>query len=160
MIGVAMIWEKDLKIKQVDELISYIKFQEQVQMPKSGWINLIRTALGMSMRALGERIGLVQSRVAVIEQGERDKTITLHTLEKVAQGLNCELIYFLVPKSGSLANFREKQAYEKAVKLNTYAEQQMKLEDQATSKQFQAENINKLKDEFLRNWPRDFWDIK
>jgi predicted DNA-binding mobile mystery protein A len=155
-----MIWEKDLKIKQVDELISDIKSQKQVQMPKTGWIKLIRTALGMSTRALGERIGLVQSRIAVIEHGEMNRTITLHTLEKVAEGLNCELVYFLIPKSGSLASFREKQAYKKASKLNTYAEQQMILEDQATSKKFQDENINKLKDEYLRNWPRDFWDIK
>ncbi len=155
-----MAWEKDLKIKQVDNLINSIKPQKHVRIPKSGWVKLIRTALGMSARVLGEHVGLTQSRITLIEKGEVDGTITLHTLEKIAEGLECELVYFLVPKKNSLGSIREEQAYKKASKLNAYAEQHMLLEDQATSKQFQDENINKLKDEYLRNWPRDFWDIK
>ena len=155
-----MTWDKDLKIKQVDNFILSIKPQKQLQTPKSGWIKLIRTALGMSARVLGERIGLTQSRVALIEKGEVNRTITLHTLEKIAEGLECELVYCLVPKSNSLVSTREAQAYKKASKLNAYAEQHMLLENQATSKEFQNENINKLKDEYLRNWPRDFWEVK
>lgn len=155
-----MSWEKDLKIKQVDEMIATLKTEQSLVKPKGGWIKLIRTTLGMSARALGDRVGLTQSRIALIEKGEINETITLQTLEKVADGLECKLVYFLVPKEKSLATLREKQAYKKALAVDSYAERQMTLEDQATSKQYQKENIEKLKNEYLRNWPQDFWDIK
>ena len=155
-----MSWDKDLKIKQVDELISSLKSDKRIIKPKTGWINLIRTTLGMSARALGGRVGLTQSRIALIEKGEVNGTITLNTLEKVVSGLDCELVYFLVPKEKSLSAMREKQAYKKASSLDSYAERHMVLEDQATSNNYQKENIEKLKDEYLKNWPRDFWDEK
>ena len=154
-----MLWEKDLQIKQVDDQISRIMPSANTQKPKVGWLNLIRTTLGMSARILGKRIGLSQSRIALIEKGEIDGTITLHTLEKVAEGLNCKLVYFLVPNGAtSLSSIREQQAYKKASKLDAYAEHQMRLEDQATSAHFQKKNVNKFKEEYLKNWPRDFWE--
>lgn len=68
----------------------------------------------MSTRALGERCGLSQSRISLIEKGEIDGTLTLNTLEKVAEGLNCELVYFLQPKQGqTLEDLREHQAKKK-----------------------------------------------
>lgn len=153
-----MSWEKDLKLKQVDELIVNLKPEKLATKPKSGWLKLIRTALGMNARALGTRVGLTQSRITLIEKGEIDGTITLHTLEKIAEGLECKLVYFLVPTSGSLESLREKQAYKKAKLLDGYTEQQMALEDQATTHQYQQKSIEKLKEEYLKNWPRDFWD--
>jgi XRE family transcriptional regulator, regulator of sulfur utilization len=153
-----MTWDKDLKLKQVDELISKLTVDDSISRPKTGWINLVRNTLGMSARALGRRVGLTQSRVALIEKGEAEKTITLHTLEKLADGLDCKLVYFLVPKEKSLSALREKQAYKKAVLLDSYTEHQMELEDQATSSNYQKENLEKLKEEYLRKWSRDFWD--
>jgi predicted DNA-binding mobile mystery protein A len=158
--GCIMSWEKDLKIKQVDEMITTLITDKYSTTPKGGWLKLIRTTLGMSARALGERVDLTQSRIALIEKGEVDATITLHTLEKVAGGLECKLVYFLIPKEKSLAALREKQAYKNALALDSYAERHMALEDQATSKSYQQENIEKLKDEYLRNWPQNFWDKK
>ncbi len=153
-------WNKDLKIKQVDELIKQLTPDPLPKKPKTGWLNLVRTALGMSARILGSKVGLTQSRIALIEKGEVNGTITLHTLEKVAEGLNCDVVYYLRPKTKTLWALREAQAYKKASQLNLYTEHQMILEDQATSTRYQEENIQKLKDEYLKNWPRDFWDNK
>ena len=63
---------------------------------------MIRQALGMSARTLGNRIGVSQSQVSKLGNSELDKAITLRSLERVAEGLNCELVYFLVPKDGNL----------------------------------------------------------
>jgi predicted DNA-binding mobile mystery protein A len=153
-----MSWEKDLKLKQVDDLIRKLKPSMQYIKPKTGWLRLIRTALGMSARVLAKRVGLTQSRISLIEKGEVDGTITLNTLEKVAEGLNCRIVYFLVPQEESLAKLRENQANKKATDLNTYTECQMELEDQPTSKNYQNNSIAKIKEEYLRNWSVDFWD--
>ncbi len=151
-------WNKDLKLKQVDNMIHNLNPTKLTMKPKTGWLKLVRTALGMSARVLGERVGLSQSRVALIEKGEMDGSITLRTLEKLAEGLGCELIYYLKPQGNSLSGLREIQANKKASTLDLYTEQQMLLEDQSTSSDYQSQNIKKLKEEYLKNWPRDFWD--
>lgn len=154
-------WDKELKIKQVDNLLDETKPQRKVKRPKKGWIQLIRTTLGMSARALGERCGLSQSRISLIEKGEADGSLTLNTLEKVAEGLDCELVYFLVPKqSQTLQAIRERQAEKKAKFLNQYTEIHMSLEQQPTSKNFQNATQDKIKSDLLEKWPRDFWDEK
>ncbi len=154
-------WDKDLKIKQVDKMLNDMTYRHAVKRPKKGWINLIRTALGMSTRALGFRVGLSQPRVSLIEKGEVDGSITLNTLEKVAEGLGCELVYYLVPKQGnSLEGLREQQADLKASFINDYTETHMSLEKQPTAGNVQIANKHRLKDDLLRSWRRDFWDIK
>lgn len=65
--------------------------------PRSGWIRAIRDALGMSTRELAHRAGLSAGRISQIEQAERDRSLTLDTLERVAAALGCRVEYVLVP---------------------------------------------------------------
>lgn len=65
-----MSWDKDLKIKQIDNIISQLRLNKNFHRQKDGWLKLIRTTLGMSARALGERVKVTQSRIALIEKGE------------------------------------------------------------------------------------------
>jgi len=154
-------WDKDLKIKQVDNLLKNIEPARSIKRPKKGWLQLLRSTLGMSTRALAERCGLSQSRISLIEKGEIDGTLTLNTLEKVAEGLDCELVYFLRPKQGqTLEELRERQAEKKAQLLNQYTEIHMSLEQQPTSSAFQKSTQDKIKSDLLQKWPRDFWDEK
>lgn len=107
-------WDKELKIKQVDNLLNEMKPRRKAKRPKKGWIQLLRSALGMSTRSLAERCGLSQSRISLIEKGEIEGSLTLNTLEKIAEGLDCELVYFLQPKQGrTLQELREQQAGKK-----------------------------------------------
>ncbi len=154
-----MSWDKELKIKQVDAIIRSLRPEKIVSRPKGGWLKLVRTTLGMSARSLGERVGLTQSRIAYIEKGEEEGSITLNTLEKVAEGLGCEVVYYLVPKERSLEKIRQKQAYRKAANINGQVEVHMSLEDQSTSKEFQNRSISKLAHQYLEKWPANFWDI-
>lgn len=82
--------------------------------PRDGWIRTIRTALGMSGAELGSRIGVSQSRVSQIERGELDGTLSLAGLERAAHGLDCDLVYALVPRTGLQRAVRV-QALAKAV---------------------------------------------
>jgi len=77
---------KNLNIQQLDEIIAKTNKLAGVSMPVSGWINAIRSALGMSARSLGERIGLSQPRIALMEKGEVDGSISIKTLKKRGPG--------------------------------------------------------------------------
>lgn len=153
-----MKWHRDLALKHLDDALSQYASLPQHNRPARGWLNAVRTALGMSARALGERVGLSQPRIALIERGEVDGSISLKTLERAAQGLGCRVMYALVPEGGSLAAMREHQALLKASALVHYVEQHMELEGQATSDSFRQERTRELAAELLRAWPRDFWD--
>src|SRR5271155_2214754 len=65
--------------------------------PVRGWIRAIREALGMSMEQLAERLKIKQPSLVALEQSEAKGSIELATLRRVAEALDCTLIYALVP---------------------------------------------------------------
>lgn len=67
--------------------------------PRCGWTKTLRLALGMSSKALGSRVGMTGQGVRKLEQAEADGTITLKTLARLAQGLDCEVRYVLLPRT-------------------------------------------------------------
>ena len=58
----------------------------------------VRLALGMNSQTLGRRIGISQQGVRRLEQSEAEGSISLNTLAKIADGLNCDVRYVLVPR--------------------------------------------------------------
>lgn len=66
--------------------------------PPRGWIRAIRDALGMPAAELGRRMGVSQSTVVDIERNEEAGTVRLDTLHRAADALDCDLVYFLVPR--------------------------------------------------------------
>ena len=97
--------------------------------PRSGWIRAIRDALGMSTSELARRMGVSKARVGQIEQGERERTITLHTLERAAEALGCRVEYILVPRE-PLDDLVWAQAMAKARAEIGAVDHTMALEDQ------------------------------
>ena len=63
----------------------------------------IRLALGMSSTALGTRTGMTAQGVRKLEQAEANQSISLKTLAKLADGLDCEVRYILLPRSSLLS---------------------------------------------------------
>ena len=77
--------------------------------PVRGWIKAIREALGMTAEQLAKRLGVKQPSVVALEQSEAKGTIELATLRRVAEALDCTLVYALVPnkpRSRPCANAR------------------------------------------------------
>jgi predicted DNA-binding mobile mystery protein A len=81
--------------------------------PPNGWAQTIRRALGMSGSELSKRLGVSYARVGQLERGEVDGSIGLSTLRRVAQALNCELLYVFVPNE-PLEDMVRRQARQKA----------------------------------------------
>src|SRR5580700_3536232 len=76
--------------------------------PVRGWIQAVREALGMTTAQLAKRLGVKQPTVVAMEQSEAKGTIELSTLRRVAEALDCTLVYALVPNKPLEAMVRER----------------------------------------------------
>jgi DNA-binding transcriptional regulator YiaG len=60
-----------LILDQIDRKILQLKKIEDLSIPSSGWIYAIRQALGMSLRQLGNKMGITPQSVKEIEERKR-----------------------------------------------------------------------------------------
>ena len=66
--------------------------------PRGGWVRAIREALGMPRQELGRRMGVGEKRVMQLENGEAQGKITVESLARAAEALDCELVVALLPR--------------------------------------------------------------
>src|SRR5712692_2540728 len=102
---------------------------DQYAPPVRGWIKAIREALGMTTAQLAKRMAVRQPSVVALEQSEVRGTIELATLRRVAEALDCTLVYALIPNKPLEATIRER-ARAFARRRWSPVEHSMLLEDQ------------------------------
>src|ERR1700730_9925669 len=81
----------------LDERFEVLGPATRYSSPVRGWIKAVREALGMTTAQLAKRLGMKQPSVVAIEQSEAKGTIELATLRRVAESLDCTLVYAIVP---------------------------------------------------------------
>ena len=69
-----------------------------IRKPGAGWLKSVRQALGLSMEQVARRMGIKRQPYASIESRELRGAVTVDLLERAAAAMDCELVYFLVPK--------------------------------------------------------------
>lgn len=85
--------------RRLDNRLKALINPDALARPPRGWIKAIREALGMTTAQLARRLGVSQPRAVVIEKAEQENSVTLGTLERTAQALDCRLVYALVPRT-------------------------------------------------------------
>lgn len=146
-----------LKRKQLEEKLQGLRGISIPEVPRGGWAKAVRTGLAMPSEALGRRIGVSQSAVIQLEQSEEAETITLASLKKLARGLDCDLVYALVPRT-SLQEMVEEQALRRARSLVDTVSSSMELEQQAISEQERERQVQVLAKNLLAKPSTGFWD--
>eukprot|EP01013_Petalomonas_cantuscygni_P040220 TRINITY_DN72047_c0_g1_i1.p1 TRINITY_DN72047_c0_g1~~TRINITY_DN72047_c0_g1_i1.p1 ORF type:complete len:164 (-),score=14.47 TRINITY_DN72047_c0_g1_i1:257-748(-) len=129
-----------------------------LSVPPEGWIATVRKALGISGAQLGRMTGRSRATVAGGERSERDRVVTLHTMDVMAKAMGCRFVYAIIPETGSLAELVEAQARKKAEALVYEASRHMALESQAIGPKRQAEQIEQIARDLVREAPADFWE--
>jgi predicted DNA-binding mobile mystery protein A len=147
-----------LILEHVDAKISHLKEVEDMVIPTAGWIYSIRQALGMSMRQLGNRMGITPQSVKEIEEREKSGTITLKVLRQFGQALNLKLVYGLIPSDGSLEKIIERRAWELATEIVNRTSASMKLEDQENKPDRLKKAVKEKADELRLQMPKYLWD--
>jgi predicted DNA-binding mobile mystery protein A len=96
-----------------DTRLQWLRIANAQPSPRNGWIRAIRTALGMTGSELASRMGVSQSTIVGLERSEAQGTIKLKTLQKAASALDCDVFYYLAPRTTLEESVRE-QARKKA----------------------------------------------
>jgi len=128
-----------------------------VTRPPRGWIRAIRDALGMTTKQYAERLGVSQPRVIALERGELEDTLTLASLRRAAEALDCTLVYALAPNR-PLAERLQQRAEARADAQLARMNLTMGLENQALSPADQKRQRERLVDDLLRGNPHRLWD--
>ena len=111
------------------------------------------------MKDLAERLGTIKQRIERIEKDEVAAKVTLETMRKTAEAMNCDFIYFVVPKN-SLEETLKDQALKTAQKILKQVGKTMALEAQSTSNLSQKKMIENLAQEMLSKDDRKIWKVK
>jgi predicted DNA-binding mobile mystery protein A len=122
---------RDLRLKQLDRSLEQFQAARKVSRPSKGWIRDIRQALGVSSGELARRLGTSRQLPLQLEKGEAEDRITLKSLRAVANALDCDLIYALVPRAASMEELIENRVRAEARQRVLGVEHSMALENQA-----------------------------
>ena len=148
--------KQKLLLKQVTEKLKpWGSLGAQVRSAR-GWINTVRQALGMTTTQLANKLGVNQSRVVQLEQAEASDAITLRTLRKAAEAMECQLIYAIVPRE-SLENILRRQARRVAGRQMEQVSHSMLLEQQAVTPAQKEEQLNILTEELMQALGSKLW---
>jgi predicted DNA-binding mobile mystery protein A len=150
--------QKKLILEQLDRKLKPLLVWSYTGMPNRGWIYAIRKALNISLRQLGEKTGNIPQGIKAMENREKLGTITLKSLQEVAQAMDMKLVYGFVPKDGSLEELINRKALEKAKEIVVRTSQNMKLEDQENPSERIKKAIDEKKNELITEMPKYLWD--
>lgn len=149
--------DKRLVRWQLEETIKPYRSIQWSQIPQKGWIRAIRDALGMSGRQLAEKLGVKPPRVSVLEKDEVLGRVTLKTMKRTAETLNCVFIYALIPRA-SLEELVRNQAIAVVQERMKRVGHSMALEDQKLDEELEKKSFQDIVDEMMREMPRSLWD--
>jgi len=150
-------WDKKVAREQLDKKLDSLKTFATSGIPQQGWIKTVREALGLSARQLGEKAGIDQSRISRLENAEKDGSLKLSSLQKVAKGLNMRFIYGFVSEN-TLEEMVRSQARKIALRRLKQLDNTMRLEKQELSDEEQKKALEDMIEKILVDQPKDFWD--
>jgi predicted DNA-binding mobile mystery protein A len=102
----------------------------------------------MSQAVLAERLGVSGAAVNQLERAELHGGITIGKLSEIASGLDCTLVYALVPNS-TLEQTVTTQARAVATQLLGYASRTMALEAQDIEDERQSEAVERYAQQLM-----------
>ena len=150
-----IVTKKAVPRQRLDQRFSSLKPESRYRPPSKGWIRAIRDALGMTGAQLGKRMGVKAQTVTDIEKSEAAGTIQLKTLRRVAEALDCVIVYALIPNS-SLEGMVQIRAREIAREELARIAHTMDLEAQGLSKEEREEQVETYIRDHLRE--RELWE--
>ena len=150
--------QKKLLLEQLDRKLEPFKEIEKVQVPATGWINNIRTALNMTLEQLGNRLNMTKQGIKKIEERESSGSISIKSLKEVGKALDMHFVYGFVPIHGSAENLVDKKAHKLAREIVLRTNQNMKLENQGNSEELISQAIAELANEIKREMRKSLWN--
>ena len=144
--------------EQLDRKIKVLKNAGDIAAPIGGWVKAIRMSLGMTLKQLGRKMNVSSQSINQLEQREKDGTITVNKLKKIASMLNMKIVYGFIPKEDSLEKMIEKRAEIIAKEIVMKTSHNMKLENQENSNERLKIAIKNRAKKIKEELPSYLWD--
>lgn len=142
---------------QLDKRLNVLANPDALARPPRGWVKAIREALGMTADQLGQRMGVSRQRALELEESEARGAVTLESLGRAAQALECRLVYALVPRIPL-----DELVHERATKL---ARQQLRmtghsmaLENQSVDAAYEEEQLIRQSQDLIDQSGSVLWE--
>ena len=145
-----------LNTRQLDARLRANAHLSEIEAPRNGWINAIRTALSMTATQLAKRARMKPQSVLDLEKREIAGTVTVATLKKIASALDCEVKIAFLPRR-SLDDMLRDQAMMKANEELNRVVHTMRLEAQDEGAQ-DALAVEKIANSWLTTRRARLWD--
>ncbi|MDA1370813.1 MAG: mobile mystery protein A [Proteobacteria bacterium] len=148
--------DRALARKQLDKRFNQIRSDDSLTRPPRGWVKAIRQALGMTTTQLATRLGVSQPRIIKIEKAEMEGSITLDSLKRAAQALDCQLVYALIPEK-PLNEIVEDRARQLARERLAITGHHMALEAQSISPEDAKAQFEQLVSQIVEKAGSNLW---
>lgn len=148
---------KNLSIQQLEDVLETLRPARASSRPTGGWIRAIREALGMTHRQLAKRVGRKPQTVLDLQAREAAQTIQLNSLRELAEAMDCELVYAIVPRK-PLGTMLEERARAIARETLRRTGHSMELERQGLGVRDQERAFEREVERLLAGSRRKLWE--
>ncbi|WP_458324426.1 helix-turn-helix domain-containing protein [Roseobacter sp. A03A-229] len=121
--------------------------------PERGWISTLRQALSMSAEDVAARKGVSRNAVYQAERSEKEGSISLKQMDRLARAMGGRFVYAIVPDKPVEA-IKYDQALQKA-RLQSQSE--TGFDDMPTEEQ--QDWIEDYAAQLMQDMPPDFWSL-
>jgi predicted DNA-binding mobile mystery protein A len=124
---------RQIVLKGLEQQLESLKgARSAARRPAHGWLRAVRESVGVSQTSLAQKLGMSRQSYAELEAAEARGAISLKSLQRAAEALDCELVYFVLPRAAVAETFTELARHHDPDRQHLAAtEHSMALEGQA-----------------------------
>ena len=143
-----------LRRRQLDRVLADLP---AITTPRRGWFAEVRRMLGVRAEQIAARLRIHPSAIPQFERAELSGSITLNSLSKLADAMDCRLVYAFVPRT-TFEEIVRQRATHVAQREIAVVSHTMALEDQALTADRQQAMIDEFAQDLVQRLPRELWD--
>jgi predicted DNA-binding mobile mystery protein A len=95
-------------LKGLDQQVGALKSaRPAARRPVRGWLRAVRESSGATQAGLAAKLGLTRQSYAQLETAKARRAIRLKSRQRAAEAMECEVVYFVVPRAGVAESFAD-----------------------------------------------------
>jgi transcriptional regulator with XRE-family HTH domain len=104
--------ERGLARRKLDREMRYYRMAAKEKNPTQELLRTVRQVLGIPMSEVARKAGMNRSVVFRLEDSEERQTISLKSMQRIADALDCKVVYGLIPcNGGTLEELAERRRW-------------------------------------------------
>jgi predicted DNA-binding mobile mystery protein A len=86
--------------RKLDKELRFYRRAGKEKHPTQRLLRAVRQVLGVPVTEVARKVGVNRSVIFRLEESEARQSITLRSMTRIAQALDCKMVYALVPRDG------------------------------------------------------------